>query len=789
MTRRRSKIAACVLIAPLLVLLCAAALEPLPAALSSAHQTSVRVHDRNGRVIANVRAGDGVLAQRVSLDELAPAVVPALIAAEDARFWWHPGIDPIAILRALGQAAHQRRIVSGASTLTQQLARSVEPRPRTLRGKFRELALALRIEASLDKQQILEHYLNTVEFGPNLRGVEAASRHYFDKPASRIGLAEAATLAAIPRGPSLYDPARGTERVQRRRDRILERMRRAGLVSGEAIERALSEPVSLHRGFVESGARHLVRALASGALDPALGRGAQEITSSIDLDLQHEVETLTQNAIEAASRHDASSAAVLVVQNATGSVLAYVGSPDFFSQSALGQNDGTRALRQPGSTLKPFVYATAMAKLGMTGATILPDVELHLPTARGDYAPNNYDGRFHGPVRLREALASSLNVPAVHTASRVGPERVLQTLRDVGLRSLEADAVHYGAAIALGDGEVRLSELAHAYSTLARGGLALPLRYVEGAVRSDGRTLVPEPRSPVRVIDAWIAAVLTDVMADDSARLAGFGHASVLELPFPAAVKTGTSKGFRDNWAVGYTREVTVAVWVGNFDGRPMRNSSGVTGAGPLFRQVMIAAMRGSQPEPLVDRAGLVEREICALSGRVPTSGCAHRTRELFASGERPLAPCDFHVQAAIDPENGLLAGPGCRNGELRSFESYPSTFVAWASLAGRPLLPQQESPRCPGGAGGRTRPAPSVTFPFDGARFVIDPGLPREQQQLALRAAGSNGSVRFVMNGRPLASEPAPFVHNWPLAPGNHVLVVESAGGLRSEPVRFVVR
>ena len=295
--------------------------------------------------------------------------------------------------------------------------------------------------------------------------------------------------------------------------------------------------------------------------------------------------------------YDASAAALLVVDNASGDVLAYVGSPDFFSERALGQNDGARALRQPGSTLKPFVYAAAMQELGMTAATLLPDVELHLPTPDGDYSPHNYDGRYHGPVRLREALASSLNVPAVYAAHRVGPGRVLDALRAFGFSSLEAGAEHYGAAIALGDGEVRLSELAAAYATLARGGIAhtVAVRAPRGARRRPDGHALPERRAGACSI-ARLAAVLGDVLADDAARSSAFGRQSVLELPFPVAVKTGTSKGFRDNWTVGYTREITVAVWVGNFDGRPLRGSSGVTGAGPLFREAMLAAMRGREP-------------------------------------------------------------------------------------------------------------------------------------------------------------------------------------------------
>jgi penicillin-binding protein 1C len=285
---------------------------------------------------------------------------------------------------------------------------------------------------------------------------------------------------------------------------------------------------------------------------------------------------------------------VVVVENATGDVLAYVGSPDFGDRAHGGQNDGARAKRQPGSTLKPFVYGLAMERVGLTAASVLPDVELHLDVARGEYAPRNYDERFHGPVRLREALANSLNVPAVWTAAKVGDGAVLERLREVGFRSLLESPEYYGPAIALGDGEVTLLELAGAYATLARGGVTRPLRFLKG----EEGDLVARAGLERRVMPPEIAAVLGDVLADRNARLASFGERSALELPFDVAAKTGTSKGFRDNWTVGYTREVTVAVWVGNFDGSPMEGVSGITGAAPIFRAVMDAAMRGRQPAP-----------------------------------------------------------------------------------------------------------------------------------------------------------------------------------------------
>ncbi len=791
---RRAGIALAVLVlAPCVALVVAAAATPFPAPLRQpSSKLALRVVDRHGRVIRELRDADGQISGRVRLADVSPSVVTALLAAEDARFRWHPGIDPIAIARAVAEDAWHRRVVSGASTITQQLARTLFDRPRTLGGKLREMALALRIEWSLSKDRILEEYLDRVAFGPNLRGIDAASRFYFDKPPKQLDLAEAATLVAIPRGPTLYDPRRGTERVRRRRDRILERMRDRGLADDAAIDHALAERVTLHAGRVEGGAWQLVRGLAQGVLEPGLTkRGAPRlIESSVDLDLQREVEELVRQTANRVAGFDATAASALVVDNASGEVLAYVGSPDFFNVASQGQNDGATALRQPGSTLKPFVYAVAMRQLDFTAATILPDVELHLPTAAGDYAPRNYDSIFHGPVRLREALGSSLNVPAVFTASRVGPEHVLDLLHELGFVSLRESASHYGPALALGDGEVRLTELAGAYATLARGGRYEPLHFARFAELASGERVARGEPAPVRVIDAHIAAVLTDVLADDDARMAAFGAGNALELPFPVAAKTGTSKGYRDNWTVGFTHEVTVAVWVGNFDGSPMHGSSGVTGAGPLFHDVMLASMRGRRPAPLVDHAGLERVGICALSGKLAGPDCPHRIDEWFRPGHAPREQCAMHQRVAIDPRSGLRAGPACRDATERVFERYPARFAAWASAAGRPLAPATFSAACPGSAADSDG-APAVAFPFDGARFATDPGVRLANQSIVLGArapAGTRGLL-FVLDGRVLARADAPFRVPWPLVPGRHELRVQAPGGAASDTVAFSVR
>jgi penicillin-binding protein 1C len=793
--RRWLGIASLVVVLPVLALVVAAALEPLPPALvKGPGPVSLRVLDRNGRLIRELRSSDGQLARRVPLSQISPNVLHALIAAEDIRFRYHPGVDPIAIARAFGQMLWHRRIVSGASTITQQLARALIHRPRTLGGKLHEMAVALRIEASLSKNRILEEYLNRIAFGPNLRGIEAASRFYFDKPASKVDLAEAATLVAIPRGPTLYDPLRGTERVRRRRDRIIGRMLEHGLCTRAEAQRARAEPVRLERGSVIGGAYQLVRGLTDGELDPRLFRAGhpQEITSTIDGPLEREVAGLVRQAGERMAAYGGSAAAAIVVDNASGDVLAYVGSPDFFSKKDLGQNDGVSALRQPGSTLKPFVYAVAMQRLGMTAATLLPDVELHLPTAHGDYSPHDYDGRFHGPVRLRVALGSSLNVPAVYTASLVGPGHVLELLHRVGFVSLKDDAEHYGVALALGDGEVRLYELAGAYAALARGGVYRPLRFVRSAKLSNGRAFAPPRASGERVIDPKIVSILTDILSDNGARIAAFGRNNVLEFPFPVAAKTGTSKGYRDNWTVGFTHEVTVAVWVGNFDGTPMTGSSGVTGAGPLFHDVMIAAMREREHAPLVDRDGLVAADICPLSGELVGPDCSDRVTELFRPGHVPSATCTMHERVAIDPENDLRAGPHCPGSVERVFEVYPPRFASWAAEAGRPTAPESFSPRCPGNPSELVarRAAVRVQFPFNGASFSYDPALSAAQQELVLSAAApaSSRGVRFVLDGKLLATVGAPYTLPWGLKPGAHTLSVETLVGARSEAVHFSV-
>ena len=770
-----------------------------PTASASSRDMSVRVLDRNGALLRDLRNDDSERFERRPLADFGDRLPKALVAAEDKRFYEHPGVDPIAMTRALVSSVVARRVVSGASTLSQQLARVVSGARRTWSDKLGVMALAVRIEASLSKDEILEEYLNRVSFGPQVRGAEAASRFYFDKPAHDLSLAEAATLAGIPRGPTLYDPRKHADRLVARRDRILDRMLDGGFANADEVRRAKAEPLVVSSRFASGGAPHFVRAVVAGDVDPcaaksAIGHDVSSVKTTLDSGLQREVTELARSTLRGLDREHVTAASVIVLDNATGDVLAYVGSPDASDAARLGENDGVRALRQPGSSLKPFVYELGMERLGMSPTTLLFDVDTTFRTAQGDdYRPRNYDEKFHGPVLLRDALGNSFNVPAVATVERIGVAPIVERLRGLGFCSLTEPPSHYGLGVALGDPEVRLVDLANAYATLARGGLSLPVRSLASSTRWDGAISTANVPAPVRVLDERAAWLVTDVLSDKTARLASFGEESVLELPFAVAAKTGTSKGYRDNITVGYTPEVTVAVWVGNFDGSPMNGVSGITGAGPLFRGAMLAASRLRPPTAFVMPEGVETIEVCPLSGKERGADCPPARVDHRATGRGDTVSggghCDMHVRADVERDTGHLAGPGCARElvETLVFEAYPAPLRAWAIAAGRPLLPSVLSARCPGArVPERLRDTAAIEFPADGARFFIDPSSVASSA-IRIRALAPEAAHRLELSiDGNLVSYPRGGLE-WRLVKGHHALRIV-VDGESSDPTSFDV-
>ena len=638
-------------------------LVPIRAADIAQDQLAVEFSDRHGLRLGTILTRDQDHTAVVSLEQVSPSFIQAILSAEDQRFYRHGPLDLRAVGRSLLEAAQAREIVSGASTITMQLARMLEPAPRTFAHKASEVWLSWRLAAGMSKDEILAAYINRLPMGSNIYGVEAAAQVYFGIPAEELNLAQASLLAALPNDPVDLDPYLHWQALKQRQGYVLSRMVADGTLNLQQVQRVAREQVDLQsRSPGIQAAPHFLFWLAEQLPDahPA------KLQTTLDLPLQNFVEAQVQQIVQSLTTKQVNQAAALVIANKTGEVLAYVGSPDYFAQTAQGSNDGVQALRQPGSTLKPFLYQLALETDTIKPNSILADVPTRYPIPGAKvYSPVDYSEKFHGPVRVRAALANSLNIPAVKVLEKVGVPTFLEQLRDLGFVHLSESADYYGLGLALGSGEVSLWELARAYLTLARDGDAIDLSaFKAGALiladTGEQLAMQPLPSAPT-----W--NLIRDMLSDPYARSLSFGVESVLNLPFPAAVKTGTSSDFRDTWTVGFSPDYTVATWAGNFSGEPMRQISGVTGAAPLWQRILLHLHEKQDPQSFPPLTNWEKRPICAISGRKPTADCTTVVEEYFApvdladydqSADQPFElPPEYDEWLASQPEMALTTG------------------------------------------------------------------------------------------------------------------------------------
>jgi penicillin-binding protein 1C len=635
--------------------------------------------------------------------------------------------------------------------------------PRTIGAKVREAVIALRLEHRYTKRQILALYVNLAPYGEQTIGIARASRRYFGCAPEELTIAQSAWLASLPQRPSTPRRALVRQRI------VLNRMRTLGLIDAATYREARAERLSLGRGIQPMLAPHFVERVRS-----LLGaNGLRRVETTLDANLQASVRGIITAERANLLRHGAHSVAVAVLDNETGEWLAWEGSGDYFGGSR-GPNpaataqprdlatadfggaiDGVTTLRQPGSTLKPFTYALAFER-GFTPATVLADVPSHFPTAEEGvaYTPRNYDGGYRGPLRARLALAGSENVPAVALLSKIGPPSLLRLLRGAGFRDLTRTADYYGLGLTLGDAEVTLEQLVTAYAAFARGGFSVQPRMILGARASRQPSSLSNSRETAgetpalpgesRAVSARTAFWITDILSDPNAREFAFGRGGNLEFPFPVAVKTGTSQAYHDNWTIGYTRAVTVGVWVGNFDRSALRNSSGVTGAGPIFHSVMLAAMRRvnvNDETPIVDRPDDLEQQpICALSGLRPSTSCPSIESE-WLPRDGAVEFCAWHHASGV---------------------TWPAEYREWAaSRERRPIVPRATAARDI-----RFR----ITSPPNDATYLVDPTLHREFQSLHLRATHD---AKWLVDGKPASRE-------WPLRAGQHTIIAMNERGER---------
>ncbi len=726
----------------------------------AAQFASTRIYDREGKQLNEVFDPDAGRRTPVTLDEMAPFVVQATIATEDANFYNHPGVDPVGIARAVWQAVQERATVSGGSTIAQQLVKLVFLSPeRTWTRKIKEAILAAEITRTYPRDQILEIYLNEINYGNMAYGIESAAQTYFDKPARDLNLPEAALLAGLPQAPAFYDPYTNPEGAKARQAVVLKLMVKHGYITAEEADTAWlawdAQNMPLVPPRYTMDAPHFVvtvREQLERMFGPEiLYKGGLEVYTTLDSTLQTIAEDTARNHVARfpAAQH-VTNAAVVALRPQTGEILAMLGSVDFNATEIAGQVNVTTSPRQPGSAIKPLTYLAAfeLDQDWWTPATTILDIRTEFPDGAGrpPYVPTNYDDKEHGLVTVRSALANSYNIPAVATLQHITVPRLIDMAKRLGIESLTRP--DYGLSLTLGGGEVTLLELTNAYGTLANQGTYLPpvaiqcvltpagdlLGYgvaadqltvpvCQDAVQRAGGSALVEPAAPRPAVQPAFAYLVTSILSDNQARTPAFGPNSPLRLPGdrPAAVKTGTTNDFRDNWTIGYTPDLVVGTWVGNSDGSPMRGVSGVAGAGPIWNGIMTAALKDTPPASFPVPAGVGLIEVCSDSGTVPGELCPARRSEVFVQGRGPLgAEHDIHRRVRIFRAGDVeyLAPPECPDGlvELREVTVYPPEGRQWAIDHGIPQPPTEVAINC-------QAPEVAVWQPSDGATVsgVID--------------------------------------------------------------------
>jgi len=695
------------------------------------------------------------------LERLPDRVVRATLALEDRRFWSHPGVDLIAVVRALWHNLHGGRR-SGASTIAMQVARMQQPARRTLWSKTVEAGTAVALTWRYGRTALLAHYLRLVPYGNGSHGIAHAARWYLDKPVDDLSWAEIALLAAIPQSPTRMNPLRrtGLERAVRRGHRILDALAQQGVI--DAAELALA-----HRQLQEMpplaaprrpDALHAVlhyEALAKeGWLQPAAAADPR-IRTTLDLDLQRQVTSLARRHLAAWRASGAEQVAVMVVARGTGEVLASVGSSDYGDRHA-GAIDFSRVQRSPGSTLKPFIYALALDR----GVLKVHDVMADLPD--GASGISNADGHFLGPLLPRQALANSRNVPATNLLRHVGLDTTFRFLRTLGLHDLEAPADSFGLSMAIGTLPTTLERLVRAYTALSEDGRLMELRWYEGQRR----------REPARVLSADTARLVTAFLADPMARLPSFARYGPLEYPFPVAVKTGTSQGYRDAWTVAWSEQYIVAAWLGRADNGTMTHVSGVRSAAQLVRSIMMQA-HGARPGDIDDASfppplGRVAVELCVFSGKRSAGGCHQTLHEWVDPQDMPPFEEAATLRSGADGARLAL--------------TIPAEHRAWARDEGYPI--DEVSP-------GAVPIRLSITAPEHNSRIWRNPEAPQALNRLALKVVVEPRvpQVVWYVDGEPFAVTDPDNPVLWPIKPGTHRFQVRLP--LRngfSRPVRVVV-
>ena len=755
--------------AVLLVLLALVFAIPLPSNVTGG-SASVVVEYRDGRPAYVFLTADEKWRLPVTLDRVDPKYVQALVALEDKRFWSHDGVDTIAMLRAAWSNVTRMRRVSGGSTLTMQLARLLEPRPRTMKNKLVDMFRATQLDMRMTKREILEQYLLRTPYGGNVEGVESAAWSYFGHGAQHLTALEISTLLAVPQGPSRFAPKPANAlRLRARRDAILGKLIDAGVFAKADADVARVDAKELapptQRLRMPREAPHAALVLAREH------KGQTRIRSTLDRGTQMLVEKEVRMRARELQTKGIYSAAVVVVDHHTREVVALVGSLDFADSQHGGQIPMFVRPRSPGSTLKPFLYALAIDHGIVLPGYLVPDV----PTQYGTYRPKNFDGDWAGLVRLEDALSRSLNIPFVDLLQQFGIESFLHELGRMGMAMSRLEPGQYGLSMIIGGVELTPLELASLYATLADDGTYKPLRLVD----TDTDTTASPIFGPGA---AWLTKKTLSLKDRPD-----FPRRRVSGMPADIHWKTGTSFGFKDAWAIGSNPRYTTVVWTGNVDNTPTAELVGSEAAGPLLFDVLEGladSARGpvqSQPEELVSIA------VCKYSGYPATDACPDRTTALAPVHAVPTTPDPFHQAYDVDRVTGRAVLPACRvpgaTYDRKTFIVLPSAVAAWLGERNRSV------PAAPVFADGCmadtvATTAPTMLTPADGQVVTLIPGVPTKNQLIPLTASTRSSHVSWFVDGALIGTSAASERLYWEPSPGKHEVVVADATGRKSRRI-----
>jgi len=632
-------------------------------------QLTTIITDRNGENLFKIYADQN--RTPIKLKDLSEHTKDAFIAIEDKDFYSHQGFSLRGIARALTRNLNlltDCRLedyvcqLEGGSTITQQLVKNaLLNHERTWQRKVKELILAIQTEITFDKNTILEMYLNEVGFGGPAYGIQEASKQYFDIDAADLDLAQSAFLAGLPQAPSKYSPYISPQTASARQHLVLLKMHELGLISSEEMDKALEKEIKINPPQIEIKAPHFVmfiRGLLVKQYGEALvTHGGLKVKTSLDLQVQELAQTAVNQELEKLKNLNVSNGAALITNPKTGEILAMIGSKDYFDTQNDGQVNITTSLRQPGSSIKPINYTLALEN-GLTPATLIKDEPVSYQIGDEIWTPQNYDGRFHGFLTLRQALANSYNIPAVKLLNQNGVTNMAELAKKLGITSW-SDPSRYGLSMTLGSLEVKMTDMARVYSTFANYGLNTPLNPILEITDANGNNLPfltcfkKSPLnasiqgfdcSPKQVISAETAYLITDILSDNQARASAFGINSILNIKnHKVAVKTGTSNNLRDNWTIGYTPDFLVVTWVGNNDNTPMsRVASGITGASPIWHNITVTLLERNKDNntSFIAPDNLVKIPICTLTGSLACKACPYIREEYFVKDKQPQVAC-----------------------------------------------------------------------------------------------------------------------------------------------------